>query len=60
MRCMQCPTFKNCWTVVAEDANEEEEVIGFFMVYLDDIIMFAETPVLRKVVGAVQSNGHAR
>eukprot|EP00975_Prorocentrum_lima_P058510 12272963-Prorocentrum_lima.AAC.1 len=35
MRCIQCPTFKNVWKVVS---SLNKEVLGFFMVYVDDVI----------------------
>eukprot|EP00975_Prorocentrum_lima_P034758 7303743-Prorocentrum_lima.AAC.1 len=36
MICSQCPTFKNVWKVVS---SQHKEVLGFFMVYVDDVIM---------------------
>eukprot|EP00975_Prorocentrum_lima_P003921 854896-Prorocentrum_lima.AAC.1 len=40
MRCVKCPTFKNVWKVVS---SPKKEVLGFFMVYVDDVIMFGST-----------------
>eukprot|EP00975_Prorocentrum_lima_P069882 12928861-Prorocentrum_lima.AAC.1 len=38
---IQCPTFKNCWKVVANHANENEDVVCFFMVCVDGVIIEA-------------------
>eukprot|EP00975_Prorocentrum_lima_P007910 1694582-Prorocentrum_lima.AAC.1 len=32
LKCIQCPTFKNSWKVVAKGSRDDEEVVGFFMV----------------------------
>eukprot|EP00975_Prorocentrum_lima_P048147 10070703-Prorocentrum_lima.AAC.1 len=45
MRCIQCPTFTNVWTVVS---SQYKEVLGFFMVYMDDVIMFGSTTMVKK------------
>eukprot|EP00975_Prorocentrum_lima_P061624 12880981-Prorocentrum_lima.AAC.1 len=50
-KCIQCPTFENCWKVVAKYAKNDE-VVGFRMVYVDGVIIFAETPAARKVIAA--------
>eukprot|EP00975_Prorocentrum_lima_P035376 7428273-Prorocentrum_lima.AAC.1 len=32
LKCIQCPTLENCWKEITKDANNDEEVLGFFMV----------------------------
>eukprot|EP00975_Prorocentrum_lima_P065766 12905353-Prorocentrum_lima.AAC.1 len=47
MKCIQCPTFKNVWKVVSD---HHSEVVGFFMVYVDDVIMFGSTAMVEKII----------
>eukprot|EP00975_Prorocentrum_lima_P051246 10735464-Prorocentrum_lima.AAC.1 len=49
MRCVQCPTFKNAWKVVSSSNNE---VLRFFMVYVDDVIMFGSTSMVKQIIDA--------
>eukprot|EP00975_Prorocentrum_lima_P011435 2431707-Prorocentrum_lima.AAC.1 len=49
MRCVQCPTFKNAWKVVS---GLSKSVLGFFMVYVDDVVMFRSTPMVKKIIDA--------
>eukprot|EP00975_Prorocentrum_lima_P055556 11649213-Prorocentrum_lima.AAC.1 len=49
MRCIQCPTFKNVWKVVS---SLSKEVMGFFMVNVDDVLMFGSTPMVKKIIDA--------
>eukprot|EP00975_Prorocentrum_lima_P026526 5578992-Prorocentrum_lima.AAC.1 len=57
MRCIQCPPFKNVWEVVWE---QNKEVVGFFMVYVDDLIMFGSTPMVKKIIDAFQRSWKCR
>eukprot|EP00975_Prorocentrum_lima_P019105 4021041-Prorocentrum_lima.AAC.1 len=49
MRCIQCPTFENVWEVVS---SQHKEVLGFFMVYVDDVTMFGSTTMVKKIIDA--------
>eukprot|EP00975_Prorocentrum_lima_P007104 1526534-Prorocentrum_lima.AAC.1 len=49
MRCVQCPTFKNVWKVVP---GQSKYVLGFFMVYVYDVIMLGSTAMVRKIIDA--------
>eukprot|EP00975_Prorocentrum_lima_P053432 11206865-Prorocentrum_lima.AAC.1 len=51
MRCIQCPTFKNVSKVVS---SQHKEVLGFFMVYVGDVIMFGYTTMVKKIIDAFQ------
>eukprot|EP00975_Prorocentrum_lima_P024413 5132786-Prorocentrum_lima.AAC.1 len=56
MRCVQCPTFKNVWNVVS---SQHKDVLGFFMVYVDDVIMSGSTTMVKKIIDAFQKPGSA-
>eukprot|EP00975_Prorocentrum_lima_P002817 620967-Prorocentrum_lima.AAC.1 len=49
MRCVQCSTFKNVWKVVS---SSSKSVLGFFMVYVDDVIMDGPTSMVSKIFDA--------
>eukprot|EP00975_Prorocentrum_lima_P029203 6133044-Prorocentrum_lima.AAC.1 len=49
MRCIQCPTYKNEWKVAS---SLRKEVLGFFMVYVDDVIMCGSTSMVKKITYA--------
>eukprot|EP00975_Prorocentrum_lima_P064159 12895864-Prorocentrum_lima.AAC.1 len=51
MECVQCPTFKHVWKVVS---SQHEEVLGFFMVYADGVIMFGSTTMVNMIIDALQ------
>eukprot|EP00975_Prorocentrum_lima_P069381 12926049-Prorocentrum_lima.AAC.1 len=51
MRCSQSPTFKNVWRVMS---SFSKRVLGFFMVYVDDVIMVGSTPVVREMIDAIR------
>eukprot|EP00975_Prorocentrum_lima_P004835 1052670-Prorocentrum_lima.AAC.1 len=51
MRCVLCPTFKNVWKVVS---SQHKDVLGFFMVSADDVIMFGSTTMVKKIIDACQ------
>eukprot|EP00975_Prorocentrum_lima_P057526 12064595-Prorocentrum_lima.AAC.1 len=57
MRCIQCPTFKNVRKVVS---SQYKEVLGFFMVYLDDVIMFGSTTMVTQFIDAFQRSWKCR
>eukprot|EP00975_Prorocentrum_lima_P068744 12922325-Prorocentrum_lima.AAC.1 len=57
MRCVQCPTYKNVWKVVS---NRCREIVGFFMVYVDDVIMFGATSTVKRIIEAFQKEWKCR
>eukprot|EP00975_Prorocentrum_lima_P064220 12896250-Prorocentrum_lima.AAC.1 len=57
MRCIQCPTFKHVWKVVS---SLSKEVLRFFMVYVDDVIMFGYTSMVEKVIDAFKQTWKCR
>eukprot|EP00975_Prorocentrum_lima_P039038 8202370-Prorocentrum_lima.AAC.1 len=57
MKCIQCPTFKNVWKVVSSLHNE---VLGFFTVYVDDVIMFGTTSMVEKIIDVFKQTWKCR
>eukprot|EP00975_Prorocentrum_lima_P002643 583270-Prorocentrum_lima.AAC.1 len=57
MKCIQCPTFKNLWNVVS---SQHSEVVGFFMVYVDDVTMYGSTTMVEKIIDVFKQTWKCR
>eukprot|EP00975_Prorocentrum_lima_P063197 12890072-Prorocentrum_lima.AAC.1 len=57
MKCIQCPTFKNVWKVVS---SQYSEVVGFFNVCVDDVIMFGSTSMVEKIIDVINQTWKCR